>query len=265
MDYQIAVPSYKRSNIVKEKTLKVLEQYKIDPAKVTVFVGNQEEYDNYSKTLKNSPYNNIVIGEVGMCAIRNVIQKHYPENTKIMNFDDDLSSILKRVDDKTLVEVEDLEKEVIFRGFDECEKNNAYMFGIYAVANPFFMNNRTSVGLYFCVGSCWGVINRHDEDLIITLNEKEDYDRVLRHFTKDGKVVRLDDITVKSKYFKEQGGMQATNRTLENEYNNAKYLSEKYPDLCSMYIRKTTNRAEIRLKDKSKTSVNEGTSLEGFF
>ena len=58
--------------------------------------------------------------------------------------------------------------------------------------------------------------------------------------------------------------MQATGeRTLQNEYNNAKYLSDKYPDLCSMYIRKTTNRAELRLKDKSEKTI--GSSLESFF
>lgn len=263
MDYQIAIPSYKRADIIKGKTLKLLEKYRIDPSIVTIFVGNEEEYDNYRRVLKDCAYNNLVIGEVGMCAIRNVIQKYYPENTKIMNFDDDLSEILKRVDDKTLVEVDNLEKDLILKGFNECEKHEAYLFGIYAVSNPFFMKDRISIGLYFCVGSCWGIINRHDKDLVITLNEKEDYDRVLRHYTKDGKVIRFDYITVKSKYFKEQGGMQATNRTLENEYNNAKYLSEKYPNLCSMYIRKSTNRAELRLRNISE-DINSN-SLEGFF
>ena len=38
IDYQIAIPSYKRPETIKKKTLKVLESHNIDPAKVTIFV-----------------------------------------------------------------------------------------------------------------------------------------------------------------------------------------------------------------------------------
>ena len=39
-------------------------------------------------------------------------------------------------------------------------------------------------------------------------------------------------------------------RTEQRIYESAKYLAQKYPKLCTMYIRSTTGHAELRLKDK---------------
>lgn len=260
MMYEIAIPSYKRHKTLKEKTLQVLTKYKIAPEKVTIFVANQEEFENYKKELSDTPYSKIVIGEIGMGAIRRFIQKYYPENTYVMNFDDDLSEVLQKIDDKRMLPVEDLEKQVILRGFQECEKHKAYLFGVYAASNPMFMKHRVAVGLYYCIGSCWGIITRHDKNLTVTLDDKEDFQRTLQHYVKDGKVVRLDDITVKSKYYTEDGGMQVT-RTTERILSSAEQLVNEFPGLCTMYIRETTGHAELRLRDTRK---HIGSNLESF-
>ena len=52
MEYSIAIPSYKRSKTIQDKTLKVFEQHKIDPAKVTVFVADDQEFEIYSDAHK---------------------------------------------------------------------------------------------------------------------------------------------------------------------------------------------------------------------
>lgn len=263
MDYVVAIPSYRRAKTLKEKTLALLERHNIPAEKITIFVGNQEEHDTYRKEIP--PQYQIVIGEVGMGAIRRFIQKHYPEGTNVMNFDDDLSEVMKKIDDKTMVPVDNLEKEVIVRGFSECKKHNSYLFGVYAAANAMFMKNRVAVGLYYCIGSCWGIVSRHDDSLSVTLDDKEDFERTLQHYVKDGKVVRLDDITVKSKYYTEDGGMQVT-RTSERIYESAKILEARYPHLCSTYIRETTGHAELRLRDSSpKSESQSAVSLESFF
>lgn len=261
-DYVIAIPSYKRAATVKEKTLNLMTQYKIDPSKITIFVANKLEYDTYSETLADTPYKNIVIGEVGMGAIRRFIQRYYPEGTYVMQFDDDLQQILRKVDDKKFEPIEDIEQELIVKGFEACEENDAKLFGIYAAANPMFMKHKISVGLYYCIGSCWGVINRHDKDLTVTLDDKEDYERTLQHYVKDGKVVRLDNITVKSKYYTEQGGMQVE-RTSERILKSAEELVARFPGLCTMYIRETTGHAELRLRDS--IGISGGSSIESFF
>ena len=261
MDYQIAIPSYKRANTVKEKTLALLTKHNINPELVTIFVANDEELKVYTETLKDTPYNNIVVGEVGMGAIRRFIQKHYPEGTRVMNLDDDLQECLKKIDDKTMVPVDNLEQQVIVRGFKALEENEAYLFGVYAAANPMFMKNRIAVGLYYCIGSMWGVITRHDSDLTVLLDDKEDFERTLQHYAKDGKIVRLDGITVKSKYYTEDGGMQVT-RSDDRILKSAENLVERFPGLCTMYIRETTGHAELRLRD---TREEVGATLDSFF
>jgi hypothetical protein len=183
-----------------------------------------------------------------------------------MNLDDDLSEVLRKESDKKMVPLENLERDVILRGFQACEDNGANLFGIYAAANAMFMKHRIAVGLYYCIGSCWGLVTRHDQDLAVTLDDKEDYERTLQHYVKDGKVVRLDDVTVKSKYYTEDGGMQVT-RTTERILESAKILEARYPHLCSMYTRETTGHAELRLRAPSNkvSYVVPTSSLEDLF
>lgn len=265
MTYNIAIPSYKRDKTVKIKTLKVLEKYKISPKKVTIFVANEEEKDKYTKTLSDCQYKNIVVAKPTLCAARNFIRSYYNEGDMVLNLDDDLERVLYRVDSKTLVDVEDFEKDVIFRGFDSLVDSKSKIFGIYAAANPMFMSNKIDRGLYYIIGSLWGIINSHDPDLYLTLEDKEDFERTLQYYVKYGEVTRLNDITVKSKYYTEQGGLQET-RTPERILESAQFLESKYPDLCKMYIRKTTGHAELRLRDqrKDKTAIDTN-NLDAFF
>lgn len=263
MTIRIAIPSYQRSDQLKSKTLRVLEKHKIDPSMVDIFVANDDEKAKYTEALKDDIYQNIIVGERGMGAIRRFIQQYYPEGTKVMNFDDDLVDILRKESDKKMVPVENLMEQVIERGFNELEKSGAHLFGIYAAANAMFMKHRVSVGLYYCIGSCWGVITRHDEELSVTLDDKEDFERTLQHYVKDGAIVRLDDITVKTKYYG-TGGMQEE-RTEERITKSADELVERFPGLCKKFIRNTTGHAELRLKDTRGIAKGDGASLEGFF
>jgi hypothetical protein len=266
MNYQICIPSYRRAKTLKEKTLSVLTQYNIDPSRVTIFVADENEKSDYERELANTPYNQIVVGKLGIGNQRRFIQAYYPVGTRVVSFDDDISEVLRKVDDKTVVKVDNLERDVIVKGFDECEKNNAHLFGIYAVNNPMFMKDRVSVGLYFCVGTLHGMIIRHDPDLTITIDEKDDYQRTLQHYVKDGAVVRLDYITIKTKYYTEPGGMQGTDqRKAENILKNAKFLEDTYPGLCTMYIRESKGRAELRLRDTRKNIEPVTNTLDSLF
>ena len=43
MDYKIAIPSYKRAETIKNKTLKLLMDHNIDKNKITIFVADNDE------------------------------------------------------------------------------------------------------------------------------------------------------------------------------------------------------------------------------
>ncbi len=258
MRYQIAIPSYKRSKTVKEKTLSLLMKYNVDPNLVTIFVANQEEKDIYENELATTPFKNIIVGVVGMGAIRNFIRNYYDEGTFVVNFDDDLSNIQRKSvkDEKKLEDIEDIEKELIFPMYEQMIKNNNKLCGVYAASNAFFMSYLPKVGLYYCIGSCWGNINDKSSERMVLLDDKEDYERTLQHYLLDKSVSRLDNITVISKYYTEDGGMQVE-RTKERIDKSADNLVDRFPGLCTKYVRESTGHSELRLRDtRPKISSN---------
>jgi hypothetical protein len=90
MDYQIAIPSYQRAEQLRDKTLKVLDGYRVDPGRVTIFVANEAEYDLYKPVIAETRYTNLVIAEPGLHAARNFIHGYYPESSYLVSVDDDV-------------------------------------------------------------------------------------------------------------------------------------------------------------------------------
>ena len=93
MDYVIAIPSYKRHDTLKKKTLVVLKDYKIPKEKILIFVANKSEYDVYNETLDPKTYGKLVIGKPGIKQIRNFMANYFSEGQKIVYMDDDIGKI----------------------------------------------------------------------------------------------------------------------------------------------------------------------------
>lgn len=267
-DYVIAIPSYKRAETLRDKTLKLLQSQKIPANKIYIFVGNQEEYETYKKVLPKY-YNRIVVGIVGMGNIRNFITDYFGNGQYIFNMDDDIIDLLELDEEKDMKEkktakthklnkVGDIEK-FINKGFEECKKTGFRLFGIYPASNPFFMKKRITYDLRYIIGSCWGCIN--DKKLKVSMDDKEDYERTLKYYRKYGGVIRFENITVISNYYKEAGGMQET-RTKERVYNSAVKLEKMFPDLCRLYLGKKSGYAELKLKDKNKIYIKYDTTYK---
>ena len=266
IDYQIAVPSYKRPETIKNKTLALFERHNVPPERVTIFVADADELKDYALALDDHKYgNNFVVGVPTIGAQRNFIEKYYPEGTKLMMFDDDVDDVNRRVDEKTLVSIDDLYTEIIERGFTECENTGAKTFGIYAATNAYFMNDRVYTKLCYIIASMFGVVCDHDPALNRETNHGEDYEYSLRQYVKHGVLCRLDNYTVISNYYKEAGGLQ-TIRTKEYVHESIAKIEQMFPELCTMYTRKSTGNAELRLRDSSNGKYQKSESnLLAFF
>ena len=70
MDYVICIPSYKRANLCKDKTLSTLMEHNIPKSKIYVFVANQKEYADYEKVIEHK----LIVGKKGLVQQRNLYQ-----------------------------------------------------------------------------------------------------------------------------------------------------------------------------------------------
>ena len=72
-DWVIAIPSYKRHDIIMEKSLSTFKEYKIPSSKITIFVADEEEKKLYEEAIPEGTVEDIVVGVLGMDKIRNFI------------------------------------------------------------------------------------------------------------------------------------------------------------------------------------------------
>jgi hypothetical protein len=247
MEWRIAIPSYKRAETIRKKTLKyLLEDCLISKEKIDVFVADEEELKDYSY-LKDEGIR-VIVGLPTLKAQRNFITSYYDSGKFILNMDDDIEGIYQKMDDKSYVLLKRLDK-LIELGFNNCIKHKTKLWGINAVLNPFFMKENVSTNLKYIVGCFWGQIIDKNPDLSITLEDKEDYERTIKYFDTFGKLVRLNWIAPKTNYYGESGGMQET-RTEKRVTDSAVYLATKYPQYCSMNPNKI-DHSEIKLNNRA--------------
>jgi cold shock CspA family protein len=258
MNYEVAIPSFHRTECLRVKTLPLLKRGGVPSNIIRVFVASEQEREAYRKALAPGAVREIVVAPAGIGATRNFIETYYPVGTKVMCFDDDLSDILRRVDDKTLKPLTNLVTELIERGFRACETYGAFLFGVNNVPNPFYMRNRISLELHYINGSAFGFIARHDRELFVHLDDKEDMERNILYYLKDGRIVRFDDLALKTRFYKEPGGLQDT-RTEQRITESAVYLAKKYPWLVTLYVRRSTGHAELRFRDVTRSGLRRRT------
>ena len=252
-DYVIAIPSYKRIDTLKEKTLATLKKYRIPSSKVYIFVADKDEEEAYRKGLDKSAYHKIVVGVKGLADVRNFIAGYFPLGKKILFMDDDIKGFLefdesKPRHEKPLVSLERL----IQRGFSEAQKAGARLWGIYPSANGFFMKDTVSTDLKFIVGCFFGLINPGNKALKIPVSEKEDYYRSLRMYELDATVVRLNFVAPKTAFYTEPGGMQTDPLRRKKQEEAVKFLLKEYPNYVRLNPTRKSGFMEIRIADKTK-------------
>ena len=129
--------------------------------------------------------------------------------------------------------------------------NGCKLWGVYPVDNPYFMSNRITFDLKYVAAGFMGIINEHDPNLLVDLEDKEDFERSIKYFIKYKKVMRCEYVTMNTNYYKTEGGLQAT-RTLERIKESAEYLANKYPQFCKMNTGKKGGFPEVRLINRPK-------------
>jgi hypothetical protein len=253
MTYQVAIQSYKRSETLPRLTLPLLHDRKVPANRITVFVADEQEAAAYHKTLPRHMYGEIVIGVPGCGASRNFVNDYYPEGTHLVCADDDLRDVIGRVNPQTARPVLDLDG--LFREmFDTMRALNLALWGVYPVRNPYFMSPTLTTDLRYIVAALMGVYVEHKPHAHVTMDDKEDFERSIKHYLYAGGVLRRNDVAIDTRYYKEPGGMQVE-RTPERVAASAYALLERYPHLCTLNTSKRSHYTEIKLKDRRRPRV----------
>lgn len=240
-NYKICIPSYKRPQLIKDYTLKLLDKYYVNKDNIDIIVENEDMKKEYLESLGND-YNIIVSDTNGICEKRNFVRHYYQHETDVkylVCIDDDIENLIDYDVPLTPIGFE----KTIQTGFEECEKNNLYLWGVSPFHNVFFLSKKVSTNLKYICGALFGLIIDRTKDVIYSdLDHYEDFLFTCEHFIRDNGVVRLNWIALKTKYFNPKGGITewygGVRARKEAQIKNATYMKDRYGDMCRVIIKK---------------------------
>lgn len=286
-EYVVAIPSYQRSTIIGNKTLKTLLHGKVPLDKIHIFVANETEKHAYQTALQEQyphyPLKNLHAGIKGITPQRRFISQFFPANTPIVSLDDDVEEVYQLAGyrpfsashsssqhtrktqrrtpspNKTqnrAIKIANLDA-FFRRAFDYTTKHGLAIWGVYPVNNPFFMQPKTTTDLRFLIGGFYGYINRPTApDLRVTVPIKEDFENTLLHYIKDGGVVRFNGVSYKSKNYS-PGGLEKAEARIESNRKASEMLLRKYPHHVVQKPTRANGVVEIGLVKNPTTHDNK--------
>ena len=258
MSYVVAIPSYNRPNEIVLKTLKTLKSGHVNKNSIYIFVANNDEQKKYEAVVSKELYGKIVVGKLGIANQRIFIKHYFKENQHVVSIDDDVEALFKMTNTEPakLIKITNVDK--FFKdAFDRLKKEKLFIWGIYPVRNPFFMQNKVTTCLKFIIGALYGFIVRKTTELepSIKAEGKEDYEQSILYYKKDGGVLRYNNVTIKTKFLA-KGGLGADR--FEMNKKAAEYLQKTYSDLVTIFHRKN-GMTEIKLA-RVEQRIPEGVS-----
>ena len=219
------------------------------PSNVVYIYVAPEEIEEYRNTL-DPTYGTLREGRKGLVEQRECIETDWP-GQNIVFLDDDVAKV-----DLTLSGHSTLEA-LILEAFEECEKRGAYIWGVYPVLNSYFMRSLkdgVTADLKYIVGAFYG-IRPHAEAWRLTLTRdghKEDVERSVRYFLRDGAVLRYNLVGFKTQYYS-SGGLGRLKTRIGPMTEAAKRLEKAFPDLGYIATR-PSGVVEFRLRRPRRTS-----------
>lgn len=250
----IAIPTFERAECCFQNTFRLLIQLQ-NTFPVYIFVTNDDEhakYKNLINLITNFEYKFIVTNTIGLAQKRNFITNYFEEGQFIVQMDDDIEQISRMVDRQSKIALTEFTK-FVENMFTLCIEHKTRLWGVYPLANPYFMNEYIWMGTCYVVGAFFGIIN--DREIKISNCLQEDKERSLLFVEKYGKVLRCNFVGIQTKYWKNQGGMQSAFQ-LSNEIRNLSNIEMSIMDLHNRFPNKISakknknNYPDVRIINK---------------
>lgn len=247
MSFRIAIPSYKRAEMLSQKTLRFLAEQNVDMSLIDIFVADEEERKEYQEKLTEGTYSKLIVGYPGISRQRSFITEYYPEGQKVFSIDDDIRGIA------TINPIFDLTNflEMMFR---LCEEQNCSMWGVYPASSLLYLKNEIRKGVFYIVGCFYGFINKRNT-WYPNLDGKEDMWASLQRCKEDGAVLRCTWVAPKTTYWLKTGGLHAAGRTMEREKMWCDTLATMFPEYVEKVFIRRNLHPEVKLKRLPYTLV----------
>lgn len=261
MKYKIAIPTYKRKEVLKKRTLSLLKKASVPNDDIYIFFASEEDKTDYNLGLE---YKNQIVGVLGLTHQRNFIINYFANGEMILWMDDDLKEIKTAVKDPALKGKQFDQtyaaasiQDVAVLGFKSLIENKCSLFGIYPVNNKGFLKiGNISTDLKYIIGCLYGTINNKElfEFKVFENNggAKEDFLRTCMVYEKENKVVRLNAFTALTDYYDTAGGLQSITKEFglrkERDFISMEYICKRFEGMAFPNIK--NDYPEIKLKDK---------------
>ena len=254
-NFEIAIPSYNRANIIGKKTLKLLLDFEVPINKILIFVRDKEQQKEYQKELGKC-FRFHLTGQTGIDSTRNYLRQYYHESEfdGVFFIDDDITDFTELGNPISIPFM-----DLITYFFEETKKRGARLWAVNALNNTFYMRDKITTTLRYCIGAFQGlIIDREKPIIFCDVGHFEDFQFSIEHFLEDGAVVRFDKYGITTKYFELQGGicgqlggMKERQKEMDE---NAKYMVERYgEDVCRIKWKKWG--ADLRLNNFYKNKI----------
>ena len=156
MDFYVGIASYKRPEA--SRTLDYLDSLGFPKERRILSVQTEEDRDAYTRSGLSERVGTFLYREASTAAgNRNTILLNVPEGTNVVFMDDDIKQVV--MEDLGLVSLDTLEKfeRMCKLGFATAQKNRTICFGLYPVANAYFMRGGYKKAA-ICVGTLIGMV-----------------------------------------------------------------------------------------------------------
>ena len=216
----IAIPTFDRVDTFRKKTYtKIIQKYKLEKY-CTLFIQSDKDANDYKEL---APELKQVRSPKGLINTQNFISKYYPLNAKVVMMEDDLTGIFKLTGDK-LTKVNNA-YDLFNKTFAIMVNTGSSLGGFYPIPNAGFMKDRKAIttDLRFIVGALYCFINRKIK-LQNTMGGKKDFAFTIDNYIRDGKVIRLNNYTMRYDYSDNTEKSGRDTQIFQNKYD--KYISK---------------------------------------
>lgn len=184
-DFVIAVRTYKRQEIFKKNTYRILQENNLTE-RLYIFVADEEEKQAYAKSLEGLSYKEIVIGEKGAVQATRAIHRYFPIGQRIFFMDDDLKQFYTFSRSLKLTPRSLKLQKYLEDAFETLDKENYKIFAFSSSTNGLWVRNKCfkEFTVKHIYGGAFGA--RNCTELIPRPNCFDDVARTLRFFEYGG-------------------------------------------------------------------------------